>query len=73
MRRQLKFQDLVTLPFKVAIALTLNLICLLLPYRLRTYYIRFVAFLFHAPFYIFGKLATYLFKKLEIDPSDLKE
>ena len=68
----MKDQNLITLPFKILIAIILNGICLLLPYRLRSYYIRLIAFLFHSPFYVFGKIATYLFKKLEVDPKELK-
>ena len=66
-------QNILAVPFQMTIAFVLNFICLLLPYRLRTYYIRLIAFVFHLPFYVFGRLATYLFKKLGVDPAERKE
>ncbi len=52
-------------------ALPFCFVALFLPYRARMFYIGVLAFLFHLPFVLFGKITRYFFKKLEIDPNDI--
>jgi hypothetical protein len=56
--------------FRAFVALFLCVPPLLLPYRLRAFYLRFVAFLFHSPFLLFGWIARIILKQLKIESHD---
>ncbi len=43
---------------------------LLLPYRPRVTYLRIVAFVFHAPFLLFGAIARVLLRELKLENRD---
>ena len=50
--------------------LTAALICgvaLLLPYKARVFYGRMLAWVVHAPYILFGRLARYILRKLGIE------
>lgn len=57
---------------KFIAAVFLCSIALLLPYRIRMYYINMLAFFIHLPFVIFGKIAQYFFRQLKINPNDIE-
>jgi hypothetical protein len=40
---------------------------LLLPYRLRVFYLRLVAGIVHFPFKLFGKIARFIMRQLEME------
>ena len=52
--------------FNFIISIIILIIALFLPYRLRVVYGNILAFIVHVPFYIFGKLAGILLKKLNL-------
>ena len=68
-----RLRDNLLAPFQIAIAALLVAILLLLPYAARAPFVRGVAFAFHLPFYVFGRVATFLFRRLDIDPKALRE
>ena len=49
---------------KVVLAFLLCGVALLLPYRVRVLYSQLVAWVAHAPFILFGRLARYMLKGL---------
>ncbi len=52
---------------QISLALFIGTLALVFPYKLRCLYIKFIAELFHLPFFIFGKLTKYLCDQLNID------
>jgi|GEM_PF-6964885 len=62
------------LPFnliKAFFAIILNTVGLFLPYKLRHHYLKAVSFFIHLPYWLFGKIAQYMMRKLNIKPRDL--
>ena len=54
------------MPIRFLFALIVCLIALLLPYKLRVLYFKIVSELVHLPFKVFGKLARWILKELQI-------
>lgn len=57
---------------KAILGLTLNLLALVMPYSLRVCYIKTVSFFIHLPYWLFGRTAKFLMKKLDISPEDIR-
>ncbi|MDD2717156.1 MAG: hypothetical protein PHW04_14795 [Candidatus Wallbacteria bacterium] len=56
---------------KLIVAVLLCFPALLMPYELRMKYNKGLAFFFHLPFVVFGKLTHYLLKMLGVRPDDI--
>jgi hypothetical protein len=57
---------------KLAAAVLICSVAVLLPYRLRGLFGRTLAFLIHIPFILFGKLARYLMRELGLSPEKVR-
>jgi len=56
--------------FRFALATALCIPAVLLPYRLRVFYLHALAFFVHLPLSLFGVLATYILERLEERPEN---
>jgi hypothetical protein len=54
--------------FRYCVGLVLCLVALVLPYRPRGAYNRFLSFVIHTPFVLFGFLARFLLRRLSLLP-----